>query len=389
MKDCGKGFPLKWVCVIIFVTAVVTSLTTGIIIYNNSKIVLGTTSIRDDDALREFLKVYNSLDESYYEDINKTEMIDEAIAAMLKYLGEDYSTYLDKNETDDLSNRLSGKFKGIGISISNGREIYKVYEDTPASRAGLKVGDVILSVNSKNTEGLSQVEVSNLIDKINENTILIRRGEEEIIFYVTAESINRPLTTQVIDTENHKVGYIIITAFTSTVGEEFSKGLKDLESEGIDRLIIDMRGNSGGYLKGATDIANLFIEKGKKIYSLETKENTEHFYDETDESRDYPLILLMDENTASASEVLAAALKDSYGDVTFVGKVSYGKGKVQQTRSLEDGSMVKYTTARWLRPNGECIDEVGLFPDYEVDLIQNEDGTWVDTQFEKAVELFR
>lgn len=388
MKDWNKGFSLRWVSIIIVITAVVTSLTTGVIIYNNSKIVLGTTSIRDDDALREFLKVYNSLDESYYEDINKTEMIDEAIAAMLKYLGEDYSTYLDKDETNDLSNRLSGKFKGIGISISNNREIVKVYENTPAFSAGLQPGDIILSVNNKTTEGLNQVELSNLIDKINENTILVRRGEEEIIFYVTADVINRPLTTQIIDKETHKIGYIFISAFTNIVGEEFQKALVDLESQGMSRLIIDMRGNSGGYLKGATDIASLFIEKGKKLYSLETKEKTEHFYDETDEKRDYPLIILMDENTASASEVLSAALKDSYENVLFVGKISYGKGKVQQTKTLEDGSMVKYTTARWLRPNGECIDGFGLSPDYEVDLMQNEDGTWVDTQLEKAIELF-
>ncbi len=388
MKDLNKGFSLRWVSIIIVITAVVTSLTTGVIIYNNSKIVLGTTSIRDDDALREFLKVYNSLDESYYEDINKTEMIDEAIAAMLKYLGEDYSTYLDKDETNDLSNRLSGKFKGIGISISNNREIVKVYENTPAFSAGLQPGDIILSVNNKTTEGLNQVELSNLIDKINENTILVRRGEEEIIFYVTADVINRPLTTQIIDKETQKIGYIFISAFTDIVGEEFQKALVDLESQGMSRLIIDMRGNSGGYLKGATDIASLFIEKGKKLYSLETKEKTEHFYDETDEKRDYPLIILMDENTASASEVLSAALKDSYENVLFVGKISYGKGKVQQTKTLEDGSMVKYTTAKWLRPNGECIDGFGLSPDYEVDLMQNEEGTWVDTQLEKAIELF-
>jgi len=132
MENKTLGFSLKWVCVIIFITAVVASLTTGIIIYNNSKIVLGTASIKDDDALREFLKVYNSLDENYYENIDKTKMIEEAIAAMLNYLGEDYSTYLNKSETNDLENRLSGKFKGIGISITNGREIYKVYENTPA-----------------------------------------------------------------------------------------------------------------------------------------------------------------------------------------------------------------------------------------------------------------
>jgi len=121
------GFPLKWVCIIIFVTAIVTSLTTGLIIYNNSKIVLGSVSIKEDEALREFLRVYNGLDESYYENYNKTEMIDAAIAAMLKYLGEDYSTYMNQQETDDLADHLSGKFKGIGISIIKSRNSRRRY----------------------------------------------------------------------------------------------------------------------------------------------------------------------------------------------------------------------------------------------------------------------
>ena len=121
-------------------------------------------------------------------------------------------------------------------------------------------------------------------------------------------------------------------------------------------------------------------------YPVKSIEETEKFYDETEEKRDYPIVIIMNESTASASEVLASALKDSYGAI-FVGKISYGKGKVQQTKTLEDGSMVKYTSAKWLRPNGECIDEVGLIPDYDIDLVQNEEGIWIDTQLEKAIEL--
>lgn len=384
MENKTLGFSLKWVCVIIFITAVVASLTTGIIIYNNSKIVLGTASIKDDDALREFLKVYNSLDENYYENIDKTKMIEEAIAAMLNYLGEDYSTYLNKSETNDLENRLSGKFKGIGISITNGREIYKVYENTPAKDVGLQENDIIISINNKDTENLTQAEVANLIDKLKENTIIVKRNEEILTFHVTAQSINRPLTYQKINDTN--IGYIYISSFTDTVGEEFRKSLEDLERNGMEKLIIDMRGNSGGYLKGATEIANMFIEKGKLIYILEGKEKTEECYDDTDEKRDYPIVILMDGATASASEVLAGALKDSYG-VTLVGETSYGKGRVQQTKTLEDGSMVKYTTARWLRPNGSCIDGYGLQPDIEVKLQIENDEIVSDTQLEKAIEL--
>ncbi len=380
-----KGFELKKVCIIIIITAIVTSLTTGLIIYNNSKIILGSTSIKEDEALTEFLRVYNSLDENYYTDYNKTEMIDAAIAAMLDYLGEDYSTYLNQDETDSLSNKLSGKYLGIGISIANGNEILKVYEDTPAAEAGLQIGDKIISVNNENTTEKTQAEVSNMINKTKENEIVIDRNGEYITFNITAAEINMPLTREIIEYNNRKIGYIYISSFTNTVGEEFAKSLRELENEGMESLIIDVRENTGGYLKGATEIASQFIEKGKILYSLESKESVDEYKDETDEYKTYKVAILVSENTASASEVLTAALKDSYGAVV-VGKTTYGKGRVQQTRTLEDGSMVKYTTAKWLRPNGECIDGIGIIPDFDVDIIQNEDGTYTDQQMNTALE---
>ena len=380
-----RGFELKKVCIIIVITAIVTRLTTSLIIYNNSKIVLGSTSIKEDEALTEFLRVYNSLDENYYTDYNKTEMIDAAIAAMLDYLGEDYSTYLNQDETDSLSNKLSGKYLGIGISIANGNEILKVYEDTPAHKAGLQIGDKIISVNNENTTEKTQAEVSNMIDKTKENEIVIDRNGEYITFNITAAEINMPLTSEIIEYNNKKIGYIYISSFTNTVGEEFAKSLSELENEGMESLIIDVRENTGGYLKRATEIASQFIEKGKILYNLESKDSVDEYKDETDEYKTYKVAILVSENTASASEVLTAALKDSYGAI-IVGKTTYGKGKVQQTRALEDGSMVKYTTARWLRPNGECIDGAGITPDFDVDIIQNEDGTYTDQQMNTALE---
>ena len=386
MKKVFQGFSLKKVSIIIVITAIVTSLTTGIIIYNNNKVVLGGADWIKDEALQEFLKIYNSLDEDYYEDINKTEMVDAAISAMVDYLGEEYSIYLNQNETDNLSDQLSGKFTGIGVSIGVGNTIVKVYEDTPASRAGIEANDVIININGTDTEGKTTAEVANMIDKTKENTIIVNRNGEELNFQVTSESINEPLTTTTYQRNDQNIGYIYVEAFTNTVGEEFKKSLEELESLNINSLIIDLRGNTGGYLKGATDIASMFVEKGKVLYMLENKDSKESYYDETNERRNLPVIVLIDGGSASASEVLAGALKDSYG-ATLVGKLSYGKGKVQQTNKLEDGSMVKYTIARWLRPNGECIDEIGIQPDYEVELEQDEEGNFIDTQLEKALEL--
>ena len=387
MKKSNKnGFNIKWVIMIIIATAVLTSTTTGVILYNNNKLIFGKTSLKEDKALQEFLKVYRGLEENYYADIDKDKMIDAAISGMLDYLGEDYSTYLDQQQSKDLANSLSGKYEGIGISISSGNKIVKVHEDTPAMRAGLKENDVILMINNVPTQDLQSAEVANLINKTGDNEIKIAREGNEMLFHVKGETINTPLTSQLIEEEGKKVGYIFLNAFTNTVGEEFKKSLYELESQGIEGLIIDVRYNYGGYLKGATDIANLLLEKGKIIYSLEGKDNTEIYRDQTDEKRTYPIVVLVNESSASASEVLAASLKDSYG-ATLVGQITYGKGRVQQAKTLEDGSMVKYTTARWLRPTGECIDEYGLTPDYIEEIVKNEDGTYTDNQYEKAKEL--
>ena len=361
------NFSIKAVIIIIIVTAITSSITSGLILYNNSKILIGTSDLKKDTALQEFLKVYYGLDDDYYKDIDKTQMVDAAISAMLNYLGEDYSTYMNQDETEDLANKLSGKYNGIGISITNGNEIVKVYDDTPAKNAGLEEHDLIESINGTATEGLTQAEVANLIDKQNENTIVVLRNNEELTFKVKAESINSPLPSTTYEENGKTIGYISISSFTNTVETEFKKALEDLETKNISGLIIDLRNDGGGYLKGASSIASLFLEKGKTIYSLEGKDKTDTYKDETDEKRDYKVGVLINAGSASASEVLASALKDSYG-ATLVGEVSYGKGRVQQTKSLEDGSMVKYTTAKWLRPNGDCIDGLGLQPDYEIKL---------------------
>ena len=182
------------------------------------------------------------------------------------------------------------------------------------------------------------------------------------------------------------IGYMYIETFSTTVANQVEKALKRIDNDKISKLIIDLRNNGGGYLSAASDIASMFLEKGKKIYSLEDKDSIKDYNDETDEKKNLKVVLLVNDGTASASEILTAALKDSYG-AEVVGTTTFGKGKVQQTKSLSDGTMVKYTTARWLRPNGECIDNIGIKPDYEVDLIKNENDEIIDTQLEKAIEV--
>ena len=176
--------------------------------------------------------------------------------------------------------------------------------------------------------------------------------------------------------------YLKISKFNETAYEQFYEKLNKIEVDGINSLIIDLRDNTGGYLSVATKISEMFLQKGKVIYSLNEQSSTKTTYDETDDERNYKVYILVNGNSASASEILAAALKDSYG-AKLVGTTTYGKGKVQKTSKLSDGTMYKYTSAKWLTPSGECIDGVGLKPDIE---ISNGDELLKDLVLEKAIE---
>lgn len=387
-KKQKSGFNLKEITLIIIITALITSLTTGVIVYNQNKLTRNLTyqDLNEDNALKEFLAVYASLVDEYYEDVNKTALLENAISAMFNYLGEDYSTYMNKEETDALAERLMGEYTGIGIEISRqDNSITNFIEGSSAKEAGLLVGDIITFINDSVIT--SSDEIKEIISGLKEGDtikITVNRGEESLSFNVKNKRILYPAVNYERIEEN--IGYLKISTFSNTLKEQVENALENLEREGINSLIIDLRNNTGGYLVAAKDVASMFIEKGKTIYSLEDKDNKKEYKDETEEKRDYKIVLLMNDSTASASEVLIAALKESYGAIT-VGITTYGKGKVQQTHSLEDGSMVKYTSAKWLTPSGECIDEIGITPEYIIEEPLNE--TEEDIQLNKAIELAR
>lgn len=387
MKKNKKEFGLLNLIIVIVVTSIISSITTGLIIFNNKNT---EKNIVNDEALQEFVEAYESVLDNYYEDVDKTKMIDNAIKGMLNYLGDDYTTYLNSSDTSNLTEKLAGKYQGIGVELIEGNKISKIFDDSPAKEAGLEVGDIIIKINDKDVKTFTASEIANEIKNIKEEnfSITVNRNEQEITANLTLKELYIPaIESRIIENNNKKIGYIYISTFSNTVYDQFKTKLKEFEDNNIDSLIIDVRNNTGGYLKAATDIASMFLEKGKVIYSLESKNKKETYKDETNEARNYKVSVLINESSASASEILAAALKDSY-NATLVGKKSYGKGKVQQTASLKGGSMYKYTSAKWLTPNGECIDKKGLTPDYEVDLQMSEDGnSIIDTQLNKAVEL--
>ena len=389
-----SGFQLKELIIVVVITSILTSLTTGVIMYNNNRITnhVSGSDLNQDENLKEFLKVYASLIGDYYTDFDKKAMLEEAMKAMFNYLGEDYSDYLNKDETDSLASKLNGTYKGIGVQIIDQNIIYKVFADSPAMEVGIQVGDQIVSINGEETTNKTSDEVAALIQNANGDKIIlgVLRDGSPIQFEIEVKTLFVPaISYQLVDYNDKKIGYLAISTFSNTVAAQVKGALKDLESQGMNSLVIDLRNNTGGYLAQASEIANMFLEEGKVIYSLAEKDETEAYVDDTSEKRDYPVAIIMNEGTASASEILAAALKDSYhNNVTLVGETSYGKGKVQQTKNLEDGSMVKYTTARWLRPNGDCIDGVGIHPDVLVEIVMpNEGEEVVDTQLKEALQI--
>jgi len=390
MKDYLKKtkFELWEVIAITLFSSLVMSFCTGYLVYRSScgKV----TSVNGDEYLAELYKAYDEIKSNYYSSVDLGSLVDAGIKGMFSYLGDPYTTYLDKDQTDNLTDSLKGTQHGIGVLINLSDEekkiiISKVYDNTPAKEAGLVSGDEIVKVNDKLvSESENLKDITALIKSSDEVRLVIQRdGVDKEYTLKTADFYNPSVEENIIEGANgDKIGYLQISKFNETAYEQFNQKLNKIEATGINSLIIDLRGNTGGFLSAATKISELFLKKGEVIYSLNEQLGTKVTYDETEESRNYKVFVLVNESSASASEILAAALQDSYGAI-LVGTTTYGKGKVQKTNKMNDGTMYKYTSAKWLTPKGECIDGVGLKPDIE---ISNGNELLKDLVLEKAIE---
>lgn len=375
MKKNNKKptFSFGEVIVISLVSSLVMSLSTGYVVFRSEN--NGCSKVASSKPLQEFIKTYNNVLDNYYEEVDEKTLIDAAINGMLSKLGDQYTTYLDETNTSILTDSLAGTYQGIGVEVTTTDQfeikIMNVFDKSPAKVAGLEVGDVIVKVNDIDLVGKTAQDAVDIIQSTDDITITVLRNGEELSFDLSKSSLYVPvITTEIYEENNHKIGYLSISKFSDTVEDQFVDEFNKLKSESIDSLLLDLRNNTGGYLKGATKIASVFLEKGKVIYSLESKLSKETTKDETEESQDIKVYILINSGTASASEVLTAALKESYG-ATVIGAKSFGKGKVQKTSNLSDGTMYKYTTAKWLTPNGTCVDGVGITPDIEVEQSEN------------------
>lgn len=391
MKRNKKSFSFLEVSVIVVLVSFVMSFLGASLVYRQ----LGGVNfslLNEDQGLRELIGAYNNLLDNYYDELDTKDLIDGAISGMYAVVGDPYTTYLDENSTNSLEDSLNGKYKGIGVKIGMEEDkliIFEVFEGSPALMAGIEVGDVVIKIDEESTEGMSTEDLSNKIKDKKSFKLTVNRNNEIKEFDLNTSSLVVPVVnSSVLNYNDKRIGYIQLTVFNDTSDEQFSQHLNSLEQKGIDSLIVDLRNNSGGYLQMAENIAELFIEKGKVIYSLENKSSKEETKDETNEKRDYRVDILVNKGSASASEILAAALKYSQG-AKLVGNTTYGKGKVQERSNLSNGTEVKYTTARWLTPKGDCIDGVGLEPDIQVDFNvdnYNQENILTDTQVMQALE---
>lgn len=345
--------------------------------------------------LAKFVDAYDAIVNNYYKEVDKDKLVESAINGMVSSVGDEYTSYSDKDVTDNFNETVNGKYMGIGALImksENDLVIYKIFEDSPSYRAGLKDGDIILKLDDKDTKDMSVNDIARIVknDDNKEVKLLVKRGEENLDITIVKDMVELPVVSgKVINHNDKKIGYISLSIFSSVASEQFNKQLVKLEKEGISGLVIDVRGNSGGYLTTVTDIASYFLKKGDIIYKLEVNDKVTVRKDKTKESRDYPVAVLIDKNSASASEILASSIKESYNGYV-VGTNSYGKGTVQQTLVLSDGSMIKYTIEKWLTPLGNWINEEGVVPTNYVELSSEYLNNPVfenDNQLNEALEL--
>lgn len=349
---------------------------TGAVAAGNGFFSLGQSS---GEVPKEFAKVYDAyqiIQKDYVQDVKGEQLIEGAIEGMISSLDDPYSNYMDPKAADEFNSSLQSSFQGIGaeVTMQNGRvTVVSPIKGSPAELAGILPNDQIISVNGESLDGLDlQKAVSKIRGpKGTKATLKIQRAgvNEPLTFVVVRDDI--PLETvhsEVLNKDGVKIGKIELSQFAEDTAKDFSKQLTALEQQGIKGLVIDVRGNPGGYLAAVKDIGEMLVpNKGvivKIAYGDKSKE--EEVYNSTaDQAKPYPIVVLIDGGSASASEILAGALNESAG-YKLVGEKSFGKGTVQNTVEMDDKSQLKLTIAKWLTPKGEWIHKKGIEPDVKV-----------------------
>jgi carboxyl-terminal processing protease len=352
---------------VVFLSA---GITTFALAFGDEKVVTVGTERQEFNKLYE---AFDTLKSGYYKEIDQKKVINGAINGMVESLDDPYSDYMSNEEAENFHGSISSSFQGIGAEIQEKDGhivIVSPIKGSPAEKAGLKPNDMILSVNGKSLQGMNSTQAVTLIrgKKGTKVELSIQRPGTDAPITVPIIRDEIPIETVYGEMVGDGIAKVQITSFSSNTSKELVEKLNELQGKGMKGLVLDLRQNPGGLLDQAISISSMFVPKGKLILKVEDRNGKIKEYPSQNEGNpNLPLVVLIDKGSASASEILAGAVKESAG-VKLVGEKSFGKGTVQTASDFEDGSNLKFTTAKWLTPNGNWIHKKGINPDVAVAL---------------------
>ena len=384
----GKSLFIKGIIIGVLLSAAFVlgfCVVSGLMVKKETKSVLSEATEVRLATVRGLINTY------YYKDVDDDKLAEGVIKGMVEGLDDPYSAYYNKSEYEKSKINTTGNYSGIGAVLSKNKDngliaISRIYEGSPAEKSGLMVGDEIVSADGYLASGM---DLSDFVEHVRGEKgtkvlLVLNRNGERITVEVERDDVNIPsVAHRMLDDE---IGYIIIGDFAGNTSNEFTEAIDDLQSKGAKAIVYDIRSNPGGLVKSATDMLDVLLPEGVVVYLMD-KNGKKTEYTSAEESKvDLPAAVLIDGNSASAAEIFAGALRD-FEYATLIGTKTYGKGVVQNTIPLIDGSALKLTTATYYTPKGECIHEKGIEPDIELEYEYTGEGIGDDYEYDKDKQV--
>ncbi len=366
-----------------FTALLIVAFIAGSAVTSGFNIISDGSSRSSNKDFDKFEEIYKYIDTTYYEEPDMEKLMDGAYKGFIDALDDPYSSYMTKKEYESWMVNIEGEYSGVGITFSLDMEdryvVVAVEKDSPAEEVGIKAGDVLLKVDGKTYDDM---DLFAMAIRGKEGTVVeltySRNGKEKTVSITREKIVQHSVYDEMLDDET---AYITISSFIENTAEDFSEALEKAEKKGAKKLILDLRNNGGGLLTACIDVADEFLDEGTVVY-VEGRTGEREDYSAKAGKTDLETVVIVNENSASAAEILAAALQDN--GCVLVGKTTFGKGVIQSTAELKDGSALKWTIMQYFSPKGNVINKKGVTPDYKVDIPENSE---TDTQLEKAKEL--
>ncbi|HAE62343.1 MAG TPA: S41 family peptidase [Eubacteriaceae bacterium] len=396
----NKNNNKKWYVLIFIAVLIVSNIATFfftnlITIAVGDKVIIQAKDAHTADFINKMLYLKNEIQTSYYKDVEEQDLLDGALAGMFDAVGDPYTAYYDQDQFSTYMEQLEGSYVGIGVVVTMSEDdhvtVVSPIEGSPGQKAGLASGDIITAVDGKGIKGLNLEEVVSLIKGDEgtqvEITVLKKNSEEEIDIAITREEI---IMTSVSSQVYEDIGYMAITQFEPYTYEEFEKQLNELLDQDVKGIVFDLRDNPGGMMNVVVEMLDRIMGESVIVYTEDKQGNREYERSTDRQKLDIPMAVIINEGSASASEIFAGALQDT-GEGVVVGTTSFGKGIVQRMSDFKDGTGYKITISEYFTPNGRNIHGTGIEPDITVEIdeefMYSEDYSLdKDIQFLKAVE---